>query len=299
MKLASEKQAADARRWLMFQAFWLINATATFLFGLEFVGVVFVGLFAMLPIAIGTAETLGAVTGGIASLAVLDVAYKGWMWQAMNTAETMKQVTIARAMGWFAFLLSCAYSAIVLVLAMPLFGLTSEQTAWVHLFGGVSFIVITIAHLLAAVVYEQSSIAYKEAAVLVNMKANMETERLDFVETVQRQALLQTRGEINTHADGLASEFQRIWAGELLASTRPKQLTQTVLSAPAPARLAAEAPADDVRLGTVTTNDDTAVSSAEVDVDDWQELLSGDTPRGADNPLLATIPTPSQNGRGH
>jgi len=124
---------------------------------------------------------------------------------------------------------------------------------------------------------------------------------------VQRQALLQTRGEIDTHADRLSGEFQQIWAGELLEATRPKQL-QTVLPAPATApapasaRLAADTPADDVRLSPLAN--DTAVSSAEAeaddDDDDWQEFLSGDTPnQGADNPLLATIPTPSQNGRGH
>jgi hypothetical protein len=282
-QLASEKQSANIKRKIMFNAFWLINATATFLFGLEFVGVVFVGIYALLPIQLSTAQTLAAVTGGIASLAVLDVAYRGWQWQQMNTAETMPQVVIAWVMGWFSFLLSCAYSALVLVLSMPLFGLTTEQTAWVHMFGGVSFIVITIAHLLAAVTYEQASISYKEQSVLVNMSANRETERLDFIEKVQRQALLQTRAQVNTHADLLAGEFQEIWAADLLQASRPKRL---------------QLPPQTAR------GDDLAAIQADIDAIEGYipegvfDGLEDDIDGGEDTPLSVRVPI-SLNGHGH
>jgi hypothetical protein len=218
--LASELTRNNLIKSIMFWTFWGINATATFIFGFEFVGVVFAGLFATLPISLMAALTFANIAGGIAALAVLDLAYKGWQFQEMNTAETMAQVWIARVMAWLSFMISCSYSAIVLALGMPLLGLTAEQTTWIHLYGGFTFIAITILHLFAATVYQQGGIAHKERATLVNMSANMTTEQLDHIAKMNKQALLLMREDIvadiptyaNMHRELLGAKMREVLA---------------------------------------------------------------------------------------
>ena len=220
--LASEISRNTAIRAVMFWTFWAINALATFVFGFEFVGVLFYGIFALLPISPEGATTFANIAGGVAALAVLDLAYKGWEFQGMNTAETMTQVWIARVMGWLSFLLSCAYSAIVLALSMPLFGLTTEQTTWIHLFGGVSFIFITILHLFAANLYQRGGIAHRERATMVSMNANITTEQLDHISTMNKQALLLMREDIMAEVPVYANMHRTLLGAKMREALTPK-----------------------------------------------------------------------------
>ena len=214
-KLDTDIQKEAAYKAATFMAFWVINATTTYLFGALYVSSVWGAIVTPLPISSATQANIAALLGGLSALAVLDIAYLRWG-KIQLTASSIEQFNIAKTAKVISFVLSLVYTAIVLFTTSFSSLLSAELIGWLDVFGAVSFVGVVVAHLLFAHLYKESDPAHKAMAERVKLSGYMTSEQMAYKSSVTMDALRGAKGHAQQHKQRLVDSLGEAWGHDLI-----------------------------------------------------------------------------------
>ena len=243
LKLAWETNRDATIAAVTFWSFWAINALTTALFGFENLGALFAPLLGVFPFAPSTVATLASLCGAIAALMMLDVAYRLWNSIRLNGAETSQQMNWALAAERGAFYISLTYTALEMVMLVWGHLLPPVWKTILEIYGAVSFVGMTIFHLMAGRQYLTYAPRTQEAQVVATIRGRATTERLAQLESMANEALRQAKPNIEQGVAEITATLSQSLTREVLgymmvnAATAPRQI-----AAPAPAVTAAPDP---------------------------------------------------------
>jgi hypothetical protein len=290
-QLAYLTEAANAKRFAFFAAVFVINLMATFMFGFVFLGGMYKTLLAFLPFAPSTLELISSVLGGLSAVLVCDIAYMAWNGIAMNSAQTVSQMTTARLMFVLSFLLSLAYTVITLGLLTFPHLLSLEQLFWMEAIGAISFTLILAGHISAAVFFISQDPNVKDQRLKTELFAKSQAERLSFQRRVATEALTLASAKVEDYVQGTAEQIGSIWTEDLMVEIKKvggNRLASSSVahqSLPTGEALIVDMPTNAHQsqipapsAQTASTNNRQPRTVVADEGDDWQTALGGDVP---------------------
>ncbi|MDB4431160.1 hypothetical protein N9137_02095 [Pseudomonadales bacterium] len=195
-KLTSEIEKESRNRKTFFFALWLLNAVTTFVFGMEYIDGLYIGLIE--PLRMGDYGTLvfSQILGGLSALLVLDIAYKKWG-QIAKTSTTNIQLRSAKFAGDVSFYLSLTFSAIVFITKIFNSLVTTDLVQTLDTVGAVSFVGAIIIHLVCWRTFSEGGATEIELADSLKFEANNHTEALAIKRNSQSKSLIKARKEMD------------------------------------------------------------------------------------------------------
>lgn len=214
--LAGEAATHSRYAEATFAAFWAFNAITTFVFGYSYVYPLFSILFDALPISPTTQLLFARVTGGVAALIVLDIAYTRWHHIALHASDTHEQVSVALWAEKISFYLSLIYTGIVMMLTTFQNVLPPGLTTWVEWFAAITFVFVTCYHLIAWKKWRDHHPAVMSQLTQSKIQGLHLTQQLHFDETTMRKALGAATQVAQAQQPQLVSLLGHTWGENLI-----------------------------------------------------------------------------------
>jgi len=216
-KLNSERKADERNEKAFFTGLWLVNASTTFVFGMQYISSLFTDLLTPLRMGEYGLDTSSKVLGGVCAVLVLDLAYKKWDSIGL-TAKTNEQLRYARIGKWTAFSFSIIFTAIVF-LTTAFKGLVNDSLIeTLDMVGAGMFIFVVALHLVCMALYRDNNIDKRRYVSQTKVKAHKESEQFAFNEDVTRSTLIEVANNTQAFKDAIVAEQSKVFMAELLSN---------------------------------------------------------------------------------